>query len=662
MKKTLTFLGLGTTMLVPAMAMVSCSKNSEKQILSLVTNFSEHNYSLIQVNNLSIPSTNINDYYIKDSNGKEIEIYYNESTVKDETLNLKTSFIDSKKNADIIIYCKTNSSFKLIVKHFKTFSPNDINENKQYFFDLIKDMSQNNIPTIIESRDASLTIQQCFYISLVNYFNNIDNLNSNDISIFMTHDLTIKSHRFDEQVLIDNGISSGVKTIEEINSSNISNLNIINKFKHPNTSSAYEFISHLDLIQEKFNITTKFDFVISDLSLITWIQNAISNPKGSKLEYILKKANRIIVVSDGAAHTNDVTPYLNEILYDYEPSSREETINNFNLFLEGKKDLSKEMILDLLLIKNFECNNIDSKFDFISFMNYDANVHNSLSIEDENMWSLNPFSTNFTEYASLIDGATNKEKYLDVYSKLFVGENTLNDIIIHGLDAYDPNKRNAIFLGSSLFKPISGDMTKDNFSRLQYMSNLRKVVQDQMKELLARFPQDEYNIIFKLHPVYIDDAAIEYVKLITDNIIENPIIISPNIPLETLIANDYYNYSSNQGENFIFKQNEKHKAYEWTTFFGLQTTSTTIHTTRLFYQTSFDLSKEQIAELIPFYNFPVPTKFPVVSRLESDLLTKDYYEENMKTIMNIYSPFCPSITYNNEELKPYDSIILNFEK
>lgn len=661
-KKQILLLGLGATTIFPWVSVVSCSNNKTKQIISSATNFSKHKYSLIQIKNITPPSQNVNDYYVKDSNNNNIDILYDESSVNKETLNLKTNFIDSNSISYIKIFCKNDKDFVIHINHFKTFNSKDINLNKQYFFNLIQDMSQNNIPTLIETRDASLVIQQSFYISLVNYFNNMNNEQTNDFSVLMIHNRTIKSERFNENILKESGISSGIKKIEEIDQTNIRNINLINKFEHPNSSSSYNFVDHIIEIMEKFNISTKFDFVISDLSFINWIKDAINNPKFSKLTFVLKNANRIIVTSDGAAHTNSVTPYLNDLLYNFNPSSREEVINNFTLFQNGEKELDKEMILNLLLLKGYESINPESSFDFVSFFNYDANIQNSLPIKDENMWSINPFSTNFTEYTTIINDEQSKEKYLDVYSKLFIEENNLNNIIINGIESYDPNKRNAIFLGSSLFKPISGDISKDNFSRLQTMSNLRTEIQNQMKELLQRFPQEEYNIIFKLHPIYIDEAAINYVKLITDGIIENPIVISPNIPLETLIANDYYNFELDNGTNFIFKENSQYKAYEWTTFFGLQATTTTIHTTRLFYQTSFNLTKEETANLIPFYNFPIPTKFPVVNRIENDFLSKNYYEENLETILNIYSPFCPSITYNNEELKIYDSIVLNFTK
>ena len=249
---------------------------------------------------------------------------------------------------------------------------------------------------------------------------------------------------------------------------------------------------------------------------------------------------------------------------------------------------------------------------------------------------------------------------------MFTNSSSLEEKFINGFEKLDFHKKNAIFLGSSLFTPLNDNFSNINFSRSQEFTNLRIAVQDEMKNLLKKFPPNEYNIVFKLHPKYgiNKDATIEYIKLITNNMIENPIILNPSISLETLISNEYYLYFNNQvNDNFMFNSDEKTKPYEWTTFFGLQATSTTIHTTRLFYETTFNISPSESARVIPFYNFPIPRAFHVVNKPSSDNLdNKDYYQENYDQIMKIYSPFVPSFVFQNEGLKKYDSIILNLEE
>ncbi|MDE6289818.1 MAG: hypothetical protein K2L64_03560, partial [Ureaplasma sp.] len=275
-----------------------------------------------------------------------------------------------------------------------------------------------------------------------------------------------------------------------------------------------------------------------------------------------------------------------------------------------------------------------------------------------------------------IDGDDNKKSFLNLFSKLFVGNNlTKNDIFVNGVDNYDPKKKNAIFIGSSLFRPISGLVTEDNYSRLDLMPSVLKEVQDTFAKFLTKYNPDEYNIIFKLHPVFSNSedpknlGAINYVNQITNGAINNPIIASSKIALESWIAADYNKYKNNPDnieDSIIFRKTngaDINSAKEWTTFFGFQATTTTIHTTRLFYQSAFKINKNEVANLIPFSNFPVPKSFPVVERLSSDS-TRDYTEDNIKRINSIFKAYCPSIKYdlvsNIDDLKEFDSIVLNF--
>ena len=70
--------------------------------------------------------------------------------------------------------------------------------------------------------------------------------------------------------------------------------------------------------------------------------------------------------------------------------------------------------------------------------------------------------------------------------------------------------------------------------------------------------------------------------------------------------------------------------------------------------------KEIVADQIPLSNFPIPKYFPVVKRLESDNNSINYTDDNLKQILKIYEPYCPSIHFDTPQLDPYDSITLNF--
>ncbi|MBD5422997.1 MAG: hypothetical protein HDR43_00700 [Mycoplasma sp.] len=614
------------------------------------------------------------DVYSEDGN-KKFLIDYQNSKIDDQnniTLYLNYDFSNDDQNNNFLIKSNKDGS-SILLNRNKSFVNFDLNEDKKYFFNLIKDLSNNKIPTIIESRTSSLILQQSFYISLVNYFNNKnnnENINDN-LCIVNIDNSTLEENRLNANSLIENNIIDEIKTIDDINDSNIQKLNILNftrLFSSPN-----EYNNYLDLLLNKFKINeTKIDFVIPCVNFMEWIQEFERINLQSKLAHVLKYVNRIIVLSEGGNHTNFVIPELVQRFNKFIPDNRENVIQKLKDYQDGSlTNLTNEDIYNFITLKNYEIINDKSDFSFISFVNYDGNIKNSLDIMNDSMWHETTFSTNFVEYANLIDDETEKNNYLNAYQKLFVEVdlNNLNNIFVNGIDEYDPKKKNAVFLGSSLFTPLYGPITSTNYSRLQEFTNMRLAIQNKIKTLLEKFPTSEYNIMFKLHPIFSNkndinyNIAKNYIKLITNGIIDNPIIINSQIPLETLISNNfhYYQQDKNSEKNIFFRENQTTKPQEWTTFFGLQATTTTIHTTRAFYQSSFNISKEDVAQLIPFSNFPLPSEYTIVRRLDEDINeNSNFLEENIVNIKRIYYFYCPSIIFNNEKLKIYDSIKINF--
>lgn len=355
----------------------------------------------------------------------------------------------------------------------------------------------------------------------------------------------------------------------------------------------------------------------------------------------------------------------------FNPQSRNEIINKLNNYQNDQIEfLELEDLLNILLLKNYSSTNENSNFSFISFLNYDSNIQNSLNLNNNQQWTEKTISFEFNKYANLINESTNKKLYLQTYKKLFFKKN--QEVLVSGLEQWDPNKKNAIFLGSSLFVPFGDELsiTPDNFSRLQQnFPNLKQKIQETMKTLLEKFPINEYNVIFKLHPRFApssdssinNEIAKNYIKLITNNEIENPIIVNSEIPIETLLSVDYFN-SINNERSYFFNQTQKFKSYEQTTFFGLQATTSSLHSSKIFYQSTFNLTKEQVELLIPFNNFPIPKYFKIINREEQDIdENTNYYEQNLDRLKKMYQYVSPSIKYNNSNLKKYDSLIIEFE-
>ena len=58
------------------------------------------------------------------------------------------------------------------------FKQYNLEESQNYTFNLFKEISQNNIPTIIDAIDSPLILQQGFFCALVEYFNNLNKANN----------------------------------------------------------------------------------------------------------------------------------------------------------------------------------------------------------------------------------------------------------------------------------------------------------------------------------------------------------------------------------------------------------------------------------------------------------------------------------------------------
>ncbi len=641
------------TIASPILTSCSCKYNSTSNYSSL---WKVSNNNCIYIENSNF-TDNLNNIEIKDKDNNPINFNKQTSSIKNNGIYL--SLNENHNNLDYVkvINTSNNDSIVLTDSNIKTFNNINLADDQKIFFDWIKDTCNNNIPTIGFIRNAALTYQQAFYIALINYFYNVQSNNLNDSSYWFAWDHLWTQNKINFNALIENKVWNGNY---EFSSNNIAKNNF-NLYKNIDIyDNVNQIIETFTTIMEKHNVD-KFDFVTDEIQFM----HMFRNNKSKFFNFIFKHANKIIILSDGAYHTNTTVPYLINQYQNHKIKSREQIIDMYNEFLKGNRSLTQNCVLDLLLLKNYEQNNHNSKFNFVQFINYDSNIFNSINLNDVYRWNESSFSTNFVDYGKNILTDTNSiQKYLDVYTKLFFNVDlSLNNLFVSGQSEYDPNKKNAIFLGSSLFKPLKGNVSENNFSRLDIMPDVLNEVQNTITTILTKYPPNEYNIIFKLHPVFsnADDpqclGAINYVKQITNNAITNPIIVNSSIPLETWIAYDYYNYTNNSGQSVIFKSN---KPEEWSTFFGLQATTTTIQTTRQFYQSTFGIDKYKVAQLIPFSNFPIPKLFPIIDRLTKNNSTHDYSNANLQDVENIYKPYCPSITFGMDNLEDYDSIILNF--
>lgn len=226
-------------------------------------------------------------------------------------------------------------------------------------------------------------------------------------------------NRFNASILKENNIWNGVTNIQDFNQDNISNFNLV-RGAEILWRPYQEFANHINQIKSKFNIQSKVDFFIDLVRFSKLVNDFIRNPKNSHLSIILKISNRIIVGSEGAAHSNVVIPNLIKNMQQIKLEDHATVIQKLNDYQSGKIEaLEKNDLLNLLVLKNFETINENSKYDFINFINYDNNISNSINLKDDMMWNENPFSTNFVEYSKLIEDQDHQQQYLKIFSKLF---------------------------------------------------------------------------------------------------------------------------------------------------------------------------------------------------------------------------------------------------
>ena len=649
-------------------SIVSCSKtkeiveNSENQII----HFLNDNKILVKIKNVE----NVDEIIeIKDQKNNNLKLNKNNSFKQGDDLYLTIDDIE-KLDLNSNLFIKLNNNKKLIIKvsQVKTFKQYNLEESQNYTFNLIKEISQNNIPTIIDAIDSPLVLQQGFFCALVEYFNNLNKAN-NDFNFVLIENKTFNRNWMDFDVLKNNGIWNGIDSLDQINKNNIRKFNLVKDNQFVGTFENYKNV--IDKISNfSNNENQKFDFLLAGHLINEYIEEFKNNKQNSKLAYMLKKANRIVFLTEGGSHLDRIVPYLESMFTNFKPLEREEVIKKLNDYQNGQIEfLELEDLLNIFLLKNYSSTNQKSDFSFVSFLNYDSNIQNSLNLNDNQQWTEKTISFNFSKYANLIDDQANRQLYLQTYKNLFFKTN--QEVIVNGLEQWDPNKKNAIFLGSSLFIPFDGELsiTPNDFSRLQHFDNLKQKIQEVVKNLLKKFPIDQYNIIFKLHPRFAssndpktnNEIAQNYIKLITNNEIQNPIVINSEIPIETLLSIDYFNHINNE-KSYFFNQTSKFKSYEQTTFFGLQATTSSLHSTKIFYQSTFNLTKEQVELLIPFKNFPIPKYFKMINREEQDIdENTNYYDENLNILKKMYQYVSPSIKYNNSNFKKYDSLITEFE-
>ena len=540
----------------------------------------------------------------------------------------------------------------------------DLKESQKYFLDYIQWLNDQNDPIALLNVSASLPYQEALFIAMVNQFNG----GKNQLTMIQEEKFR-DSPRYDiDKLMAKNNSPINVlnsdkdqpsKIINEINQDKI---NILYDQRDPNaiipqskSQVAEDHIAPiLNYLIESAKNHDKINAVVPDIYFMQ-LFDAFSPSVNNPLIQLLSKAKSILLTTDGNGHIVKVVEngLLKFVLSPEFNRQSEQTIkenlkNIQDLNAEKISKLTKNDIYNLLLLEE----KIDSKFDFIHFVHYDSSYANNLFsnktdqngnfielLDEDKKWKVSSVSLNVLDYANLLKDQSKKAAFIKSFDEAFFVDDKSELFVSLDQDNFDPKKKTAIFIGSSLFSP---QITRNHeVTSLEEFTNLREYVQNSFNQFLTKYPQDEYNIVFKHHPVYSAEDSVKLTKIYTNNQIEIPNVINSRIPFEYLLSSELAKAQRGE-ESILFFKNSKQKIEPKFKLFGFQATTSLIHTTRLFLETSLKISHDEIEKVISFDDFLVPTLFDVIEKPIFDPKKYNKFESNRRKIENSYRFFNPS--------------------
>ena len=557
----------------------------------------------------------------------------------------------------------------------------DLKESQKYFFDYIKWLNdQNEDPIAILNVSASLPYQEALFIAMVNQFNG----SKNELTMIQEEKFR-QSPRYDINKLLAKDDSPFNVLNEDkdqpatiVNSIKKDKVNVLFDQRNPNALIPQskdrideEHIAPIlnYLIEHAKTKTNKINIVIPDIFFMQ-LFNDFSPSAKDPLIQLISKAKSILLTTDGNAHIVKVVEsgLLKFVLSPEFKRQSEETIKENlkaiqNLDDSKIKKLTKNDIYNLLLLEE----KIDGKFDFIHLVHYDSSYSNNLFtdktdqngnfielLDEKNKWKVSSVSLNVLDYAKLLNDQSKKSEFIKLFDEAFFVDDKSELFVSLDKNNFDPKKKTAIFIGSSLFSP----QTKNHeITSLEEFANLREYVQKSFNQFLEKYPQDEYNIVFKHHPIYSAKDSVKLTQIYTNNKIEIPNVINSKIPFEYLLSSELAKAERGE-ESILFFKNNKQEIEPKFKLFGFQATTSLIHTTRLFLETSLKISHEEIEKVISFDDFLIPTLFDVIEKPFFDPKKYNKFDSNKMKIENTYRFFNPS-QWNSEIDTKNDRFLFN---
>lgn len=517
-------------------------------------------------------------------------------------------------------------------------------ENQERFYNTILDSAENPNPSLHIINNASLPFQQSHLATigellLKQSLTSIPKTKSNTI-------LQLNSNgykkRLDPSIYKIKGYWNGKENISEFDATKP--LNIFKSSASTYHVKEEDIVDAIDKLNSEFP-NTKIDFFATDW---LWANDELSDSTKFK---IIKNARKIVLFSDGAFQTHSFLPWYKEKLANLE-WNESELISALNKIKDGSlNDFGQLESTQFLALKNqitTDKTNISNTLNFFDIYHYDGRyILDKKNIQGiDNPYNVSSFATSYTQYPDKLGISTLKNEFYELFENIFkTNFKQKSDIFDTNAENYDQNKKNIIFIGSSLFSPLLD--YQGQISRLEVFPHIKKEIRSVFKKFLEIYNPSKYNVIFKLHPVYADiELAKRYISIISEGLIEKPIIIKSSIPFESLLAWDYNQYKKSKENlenkttlNFIFKGQTDQDALNNSILFGFQATTSVVHTSKLFIETVFNTIDIQNQNFSNFKNFPIPTLFEITKKRVVDNFFHTFYKSNEQELYKIYKPF-----------------------
>ncbi|AZG68498.1 hypothetical protein [Mycoplasma struthionis] len=528
-----------------------------------------------------------------------------------------------------VLSCENKSSNSaLTISDYEKLKKYSITEtrhlNYDRFFKLATYLANDESPSIYFSRNAGQFYNTSFYLLSLELSKLKEHVNKK-ILYLMNEEVYNPENsisRFNFENILNEygdilktedgqlGIVSNTKYLTN-NKTDISYANFVDS-KH----ELEQYINYLALNNNK-----KANVIMCDISF-----DDLDDATRNKL---FKVAKKIILLPDGNAQpfkfiNND---YLNWVKTEKDVLSEEQIQKQFIEFVNSDKETLDMNYHNLYRLKNYiEIYNIDGRY--IDFFN------NEIENLNKSEYKIDVYDFPINVNKSYLDKGYNFDfnKVISLYDDI---NKLSNKSLLELLDKpqeYDKNKKNLIYLGSSLFTKYTSLADQGKY-RVEYNLEASKEIEEYFDKLMELYPPQEYNYLFKLHPVYKGEEAKIYLSKLTKNKVPNPILIDSSVSWENILMKEYEKLKTN--ESILFDKNDFKNNNSKTVLTGLQATSTTLLSTYTFLVSEFNIDLKKSYAFLNPKNFPISNKFNLVFRdknLGNDL---KMYNENKKLMINV---------------------------